>query len=185
MKKLKLEVGKKFGDWTIISEHTIVENNLTQWGCQCKCGVVSLVPLNNLMNGSSTKCKNCAALEIGKKKRKGAGDISGNMWSQFLASCTRKGIEVNIRVEQAWDLFEDQHGKCAISGVDIVLTGYPYDREKTTAELITNDDSNGYNFNNSIWVHKDISCMMKKISYDKFMYYIDKIAHKQNYEFTE
>lgn len=168
-KTLKLEIGTKFGNWEIISEETIRKNNLTHWKCQCQCGFAELVPLNNLMNGSSTQCRNCAAKKSGLKRRKGCGDISGEMWSQIKSNAIKRKLNFDLRIEEAWDRFEYQESKCALSGDPIILTGYPYVKENTTAVLTLIDNNGGFTKENIIWIHKDVAEMKSSMSLDRFL----------------
>ena len=163
-KKLNLEIGKRFGKWEIISDETIVKNNITHWKCLCDCGTEQYVPLNNLMNGSSTQCRKCATKEGGKKRRKGYELISGDYWSQIKSSAKRKNITFEVRIEQAWEKFREQEGKCSLTGEAIVLTGYPYDKEKTTARLSLVEPEIGYVHYNIIWIHRDIEKLKGNLS---------------------
>ena len=163
-KKLILEFGKKFGKWKIISNETIRKNNLTHWLCECECGKEEYVPLNNLMNSSSTQCFDCASKTAGKKRRKGVGLISGDFWSQYKAKVKRKDLPFDIRIEEEWAKFEVQEGLCALTKRKLVLTGYPYDKEKTTAALSLVEPKVGYVSNNIVWLHKEIDKIKGKLS---------------------
>lgn len=163
-KKLILEIGKKFGKWTVISKETIRKNNLTHWLCRCDCGKEEYIALNNLMNGSTTQCLNCAKKVAGEKRRKGIGLISGDFWSQFKAKVTRKNLPFDIRIEEAWAKFEEQEGRCALTNRKIVLTGYPYVKEKTTAALSLLEPKLGYVSVNIVWLHKEIDKMKGNLS---------------------
>ena len=175
-KKLKLEIGTKFGKWKIVSEETIKTNNLTHWKCECECGYETYVPLNNLMNGSSSQCHSCAKIDGGKKRRTGCGQISGVMWSQVKSNARRRGHEFDLRIEEAWDRFLYQEGKCELTNQEIVLTGYPYDKKKTTAVLTLINEDEGYKINNIIWIHKRIAKMKSKMSLDEFLELTYKIS---------
>jgi hypothetical protein len=107
------------------------------------------------MNGSSTQCKKCSEIQNGKKRRTGCGLISGNMWSQIKSNAKRKNIPFELRIEEAWNKFISQQGKCLFTNVDIKLYGYEKDK-KPTAKLILNDPQLGYIPNNIAWIHKDI-----------------------------
>lgn len=163
-KKLILEKGKRFGKWTIISDVTKKENNLTHWLCQCDCGTMQYIPLNNLMNNSSTQCQKCSNKRSGKKRRKGYELISGNYWSQIRSRAKRKNIPFEIRIEEAWEKFVEQKGKCALTGEEIVLTGYPYDKVATTAKLALIEPDLGFKNVNIIWIHKDIEQIKGNLS---------------------
>lgn len=157
-KKLKLEVGKVFGSWVVLTDDTMVKNNVTHWHCICmKCKRQQYVPLNNLMNGSSTQCKRCAAKEGGVKRRKGYEDISGNQWSQLKSQAKRKGIPFNIRIEEAWEIYINQYEQCAYTGKKIGFSGYPYNSEKNTAVLTRIDADVPYVQYNCQWIHKDVA----------------------------
>lgn len=175
-KKLNLEIGTKFGKWEIISKETVKLNNLTHWLCLCECGFQTYIPLNNLMNGSSTQCFTCAKIEAGRKRRTGHGLISGEMWSQIKSNAKKRGYKFDLRIEEAWNRFEYQEGKCALTGEEIVLTGYPFDRKKTTAVLCLINEDKGYKINNIIWIHKKIGKMKSKMSLDVFLELVYKIS---------
>jgi hypothetical protein len=40
MKKLKCELGEKFGEWTIIDSNSFVKSGHTYIKAQCKCGLI-------------------------------------------------------------------------------------------------------------------------------------------------
>lgn len=155
-KKLVLEIGKKFGQWTIISDKTVTKNNLTHWYCKCQCGKEQYVPLNNLMNGSSTQCKICSIKKGGLKRRKGFGDISGDYWAQIKSQAKRKNINFEIRIEEAWELFLLQKECCALSGNKIILSGY-VSKLKNTAILDRIEPKLGFIKYNCQWIHKNVA----------------------------
>lgn len=168
-KGLKLKIGTKFGKWTIISETIERKNNLTLWECQCKCGKVSKVPLNNLMNGSSRQCSSCSKKQTGQMKRNGYKEISGQMWSEIKLKANNKKDIFEINIVDAWDLFVKQNKKCAISNMDIILTGYPYDKNRTSATLITINPNLGYVKENIQWVHKNVAKMKGKLTLNELI----------------
>lgn len=149
--KLNLKIGTEFGKWLIISDNTKRINNLTHWECRCVCGTEEFVPLNNLMNGSSTQCKNCGRKDSGLKKRKGIGDLSGDHWARIKSRIKKKYPSFSTRIEVAWNKFIQQDKTCFLSNRYIQLSGYPYDPEKTTAEYVILDG------NFEAWVHKDVA----------------------------
>jgi hypothetical protein len=171
-KKLIPSIGKKFGKWTVISESTIYLGGNTKWMCECDCGNKSSVAMNNLMNGNSTQCQRCSAKERGLKKRKGLGKISGEMWNQITRSKS-----VDITIQEAWDIFVSQNSKCAVSGREIEIYGYPYDKEKTTAILCRKNIDDYY------WLHKDVSNLKPfAIAHDDWFRLIIEVA---NYQINE
>jgi len=177
MKKLNLGIGTRFGRWTIISNETKTMNNVTNWLCECDCGQQHYVPLNNLMNGSSTQCQICSAKKSGKKRRKGHELISGDYWSQIRSNARRKKINFDVRIEEAWEKFVKQEGNCALSGQVIILTGYPYDKELTTAKLSLIEPKLGYIESNIIWIHRDIEKLKGNLSMYAFVRICKQIAN--------
>lgn len=173
--KLNLEIGTKFGKWEITSERTETISNVTNWICKCECGHEQFVPLNNLMNGSSTQCNVCGHKESGLKRRKGFELISGDMWSQIKRKAEKKNIPFDLRIEEAWELYITQNNKCCISSLDIGLFGYPYDKEKTTATLVLINPDGVCDKNNVMWVHKDLAKMKGNLHLNEFKFLVSKI----------
>lgn len=73
MRKLDINIGDKFGDWTVISTDIPSRNKSRYIECQCKCGAINEINASALRNGRSNSCKSCACrkrtakLEIGAK----------------------------------------------------------------------------------------------------------------------
>ena len=67
MKKLKCELGEKFGGWTIVDNNSFVKSGHTYIKAQCKCGLIEDKCLSDLSNGRSKSCKKCAAQSRGTK----------------------------------------------------------------------------------------------------------------------
>lgn len=57
-------VGKKFNDWEVI-DWAIGPKKEVEWICRCKCGNIKQQKVDNIKNGRSKMCKECA-----NKKRK-------------------------------------------------------------------------------------------------------------------
>lgn len=158
-KTLKLAIGTEFGSWLVISDKTKRINNLTNWKCRCVCGTEEYIPLNNLMNESSTKCQKCANKISGQKRRKGVGELSGDQWAQIKNKIKKKHPSFKVRLEEAWEQFLRQNERCFLSNRKIELTGYPYNKKSTTAEYVLNDDGvEGF------WVHKNVAKLLRHMS---------------------
>lgn len=162
-KKLNIKVGTEFGKWLVISPNTKRINNLTHWLCRCVCCTEEYIPLNNLMNGSSTQCKSCGSKVSGLKRRKGVGDLSGDQWSRIKSRIKKKYPYFSTRIEVAWSKFIEQNKCCYISNRPIQLSGYPYDIEKTTAEYVILDGGI------EVWVHKDVAKILTVLSMDELI----------------
>jgi hypothetical protein len=142
-----------------------------RWLCQCDCGAFKEFPYAYLMRQSSdtTSCGCTARLKHSASPYwKGCGKISATFWT-FV----RKGAEVRnkpfeISLEQAWQLYESQDGRCLLSGVPLCF-GSHYMKEEITASLDEVDPSKGYVAGNLQWVHKTVNLMKWKHSQERFV----------------
>lgn len=95
---------------------------------------------------------------------KGYKDLSGRYWSSIKYNAAKRGISFceNFTIKDAWELFEKQNKKCALSKRDIYL--YPAKKDLNTASLDRIDSSVGYCKNNVQWLHKDINYLKGTMS---------------------
>lgn len=95
---------------------------------------------------------------------KGYKDLSGRYWSALKYNAKKRGIPFckDFTIKDAWDIFEKQNKKCALSKVDIHL--YPAKKDLNTASLDRIDSSIGYCINNVQWLHKDINTLKNTMS---------------------
>jgi hypothetical protein len=132
--------------------------------------------------------RSCGCLREKKARNhpawKGYEDISGQQWNDIKSSSKRYGrvIPFEITIEQVWELFQKQKGKCALSGVEIHFpeksTRYGGD---CTASLDRIDSSKGYTIDNVQWVHKIVNLMKMNLPQDEFIKWCKLIAAFQLY----
>ena len=87
---MKIKVGDKFGDWTVIAN----SNKKYYYTCKCKCGKIQDVYKSSLVSGKSKGCMACAKDKIRKSKRdKFDKDVIGNKFGKLtpLKSLSDKG----------------------------------------------------------------------------------------------
>lgn len=157
--------GQTFGNYTIIDENIIIENE-AKVTCQCKCGNIRKVSCYTLIKGTSTQCLVCGN-SLKKEKNpawKGYGDVSGKVISKLKRDAEFRKITFNITIEDLDSKLKMQEYKCALTGL-ILSTDY----KNVTASVDRIDSTKGYVIDNIQWVHKDIN-MMKK-DYDE-LYFI-------------
>ena len=112
---------------------------------------------------------------------KGSGDLSGDHWRRIQQGALSRNLELNITIDDAWNVYLQQNGKCAISGVDIMLRGQEIGisskqvHEKTTASLDRIDSSKGYTIDNIQWIHKDLNQMKSDRPMETFLYWVKTI----------
>ena len=129
-----------------------------RWWCRCKCGREGSIEERFL----DYPCYSCSAMDSGLKKYPDGKYISG---IQFLH--IRKGSErrrdrlgdFKITQEFVDNLFEEQGGLCAISGVPLICSARLPTRKRSRATMSLDriDSSKGYIEGNVQWVHKFIN----------------------------
>ncbi len=174
--------GKKIGyltprDFVFIEKHHKKCTRRTRyWNCDCDCGKSALVREFDLI---LNKRKSCGCLHEfrskGHLKFGGYGDINGTVWHNIRRSALRRDIEFKISIEYAWNLFEFQERKCALSGMELSFMERK-DCRDNTASLDRIDSSKGYIEGNLQWIHKDINRMKNKYSNDYFVKICDMIS---------
>ena len=80
----------------------------------------------------------------------------------------KKIYKLTVTMEQAWELFEKQNRKCALSGLPL---NFPKDRNPHggTASLDRIDSNGNYTLDNVQWVHKDINRLKNSFDQDYFI----------------
>lgn len=114
---------------------------------------------------------------------KGCGGFSYTAYRDILSHAKERGLEVNVTVEDIWKQFLAQGGKCALSGVDLVLEHNKHrttdSRNKsTTASLDRIDSKRGYEIDNIQFVHKDLNSMKWSLEQDYFIELCTIIAQR-------
>jgi hypothetical protein len=162
----QIEIGSRFGKWTVIAQAE--SDKGVRWLCRCECGSESKLR-GNYLRYRSNGCRSCASKRrtIAKgaesKLWSGCGKISGHYWSTIVRSARKRGFEMGITVEDAWDLVLKQKHRCAFTGLGL-LFGI-----NQTASLDRIDSAKGYVSGNVQWVHKTINLMKNYLSDDEFI----------------
>jgi hypothetical protein len=112
---------------------------------------------------------------------KGFKDIPGEYWSKIKKAAKRRKKEFTITIQYAWDLFEKQNKKCALTGLDLYLGAYHRTklRPENTASIDRIDSRIGYVRGNIQWVHKDINWMKQHFTQEQFINYC-RLVIKRN-----
>ena len=172
--------------WTILGEIT---DKRTWYRVKCLCGYEGRRRKDHVESGRSKYCKKCSAKNtiaehphsrFGPREHSGVGDLGRTFWCHIQAGARRRGIEFDISIEYAWELFQSQGCRCSLSGELISLStevrGNNPDYGKFTASLDRKDSSVGYVEGNVHWVHKDINRMKGNHSDNEFTDWCRKVS---------
>jgi hypothetical protein len=163
--------GLKFGRWLVIKRHIHTGKN-TKWFCICDCGKKKLVAATSLVHNLSKSC-GCLKRDIYSN---GYKNISGIIWKRLLKSCEDRGIEIKISIKDAWDKFVEQNGKCALTGIELIMLTDASKAAQTTASLDRIDSSKGYTKDNIQWVHKRVNFMKSNMTSNELIFWANKIS---------
>jgi hypothetical protein len=180
--KIKSTIGNKYNRWTVLNYIGDTETSNGILNCKCECGTEQNVRYYDLISGQTKGCNSCSRIErsknCGKYERKigkenwkfnGHEKISGHYWSVVKNRAKKRGNELSISIEYAYEILKKQNFKCAISGIDIYLP--QIDNKKWTATLDRIDSAKGYIEGNVQWLHKDINTMKWAFSQEQFLNY--------------
>lgn len=96
---------------------------------------------------------------------KGHGDISLTQFKNIQHNDKIRGIGFNLTIEELWDIYRSQDGKCALSGIEIGFVS----SKRGNASLDRKDASKPYVLGNVWWVHTDVNYAKQSLSTDDFI----------------
>ena len=192
-----VKIDQKIAEWTVIDNNPIKLKTGLYINCRCKCGKEKLVGKSRLLNGKTTICSSCSPKEykqnLHKGSHKGVGLITKTLFGHYKTNATKirrnREIEFTVTIEYLWELFLKQEGKCALTGIDLILyVSEVAQKDKKyysymTASLDRIDSSYGYIPGNVQWVHKWINIMKNTLDNDQFLYLCNKVTNNnENFE---
>jgi hypothetical protein len=119
------------------------------------------------------------------------GTINGTLFTYLRRKARERGLEFNVTKEYLWNLYQLQNGKCALSGVPIVIsnkligtnkTGKRIDRVIHTASLDRIDNTLPYVEGNLQWVHKRVNGMRRQYSVQEYVEWCTLVANFCKYK---
>ena len=155
--------GQKFGCIEVI-EFVRSGHRGNIWLCRCiKCGETKETRsgvLHHYKLGYWTSC-GCDHYRKGKEARhyKGYKNLSGTLWSSIMSNAKARNLEFEITKEYAYDIFEKQNEKCALSGEQLTLSDVYKEKTSANASLDRIDSSRGYVKGNVQWITKKLNSM--------------------------
>lgn len=153
--------GQTFGDLTVIK---YVRGG---WSCRCSCGQTKIYGTRRLTHDGVVSC-GCRHKIHGSQHHlwKGHGDISMSLYGRYFHHAVDRGIMFNVSIEYLWNLYQQQDGKCALTGEPIT-----FDTQNTTASLDRIDSSGDYTNDNVQWVHKVVNQIKWDLSPEDLTYW--------------
>ena len=165
---------QRFGKLLVICDTNKRKSNRPIWKCVCDCGNEVEILGKYLLNGDTKSC-GCLIKE-GSHNRDAVGEITKSYWTPIERQAQRRGIPFEISRQEAWNLFEKQNHKCAITGVELKFSSnIRDDRGTQTTSLDRIDNSKGYVIDNIQWVHKKINIMKNVMSMSELLEWCELI----------
>jgi hypothetical protein len=171
-----ISVGMKFGKLTILDifKGEVSGSKCSACKCACDCGNEIVVKISDILRGNNVSC-GCRQIGPESPLWKGCGDISGSTFDQIKGSALSrrdgKKREFSVTIQELWNLFVEQNGKCALSGVSIYFAKNSREKQQGlyTASLDRADSSRGYTIDNVQWVHKDVNNIKTDMDQGRFV----------------
>ena len=139
---------------------------------RCECGNEKEYLRQNIITGHTKSC-GCLKKRLGSANPTftGSGELGGGHWAQIKRHAIGRDLAFEITPDDAWTVFQNQDGQCALSGLPIYLNlGRNQTTKSTikTASLDRIDSTKGYVSGNIQWVHKDINKMKMDLTTERF-----------------
>lgn len=168
-------IGQRFGKLVVIEKQgrEKSDNGEAKWICKCDCGNTYVTGSNRLRRGAT---KSCGCFKIEKLTPNRYQDLSHAYWSRIVRGAQIRGLSLEIIPKDAWDKFVEQGKKCALSGVELVLSN-PYSGKNQTASFDRIDSSKGYEKSNIQWIHKDLNNMKNNFTDAEFILWCEKVSN--------
>lgn len=154
-----VSIGQIFDKLTVIG----YDNNDRRKKCLCKCICGNTVSIRPECLASN-KQNNCGCI-----LRYGiyVGKIAATIFSNIKSNARARDLPFEIDIRYLSKLYEDQGGKCALTGLPIEFGKKVAD--KRTASIDRIDPNYGYILGNLQWVHKDINTIKWNLSQENFI----------------
>lgn len=172
---------KRFGKLVVLRSDSRTKNNQLRWLCQCDCGKQKIVRGDSLRKGMTKSCGCIYALKGNQSHHwKGCGNISKYVFTRIKWDAKQRKIDFDLTQEYLWELYQQQSGKCALTGDELIF-GETCRDSKRTASLDRIDSSKGYVIGNVQWVHKDVNFAKQSMNQEQFITLCRKVSNIYKY----
>ena len=166
--------GMQFGNLLVLEQIKISNSRHRYWRCLCKCETEIICTTSELNANRKVSC-GCTARRYNKLYK----EIWSSLWSRIIWGAQDRKLEFTITIQEAWEHYEKQNRKCALSGLSIYF-GDSFTKDETTASLDRIDSSKGYIPGNIQWVHKHINLMKSNYNQEYFIELCKAVAKAQS-----
>lgn len=179
-------IGQSFGLLDVVNRVESHDGQGAWFNCYCNgCNKYKEIRGRSLKNKDAQSCGcNNKKSKTGENNKlyKGYKKITGEYYNNLRKSAKERGHEFKISLEELWELWENQCGFCALSGVRIFLPRGSKDKsDKTNTASVDRIDSNkGYTKDNCQWVHKRINWMKNNMQDNEFQMWCIKVGDHIN-----
>lgn len=174
-------IGKRFGILTgknIVGQDDYSHNMIE---CVCDCGNTIVIVCHSLTSGNTKSC-GCESRKRGPEHGlyRGYKGLRMSHWTRINNTAKERGYSFEIDIEYAWDLYEKQGKKCAITGTPIFFSITRKTSNNTTASLDRIDNTKGYIEGNVQWVHKKINQIKMDLTVEDFFELCKNVVNYNN-----
>lgn len=173
-KNQKIALNQKINEFTVIGSClTKGQRGQSYVPVRCSCGYEYEINKHTLLHGRTKKCQYC-------KGFKGVGDLGMSFFNSIRDGAIKRDYEFLLSIEYVWKLFEKQNKKCALTDLDLELSGKQWQqkRNQQTASLDRIDNKKGYIEGNVQWVHKLVNKFKSDMKQEDLIYFSNLISKK-------
>lgn len=164
--------GNKYGKLTVLKR---VENdrfNKAKWECECECGNIICVNAASLIRDLTTSC-GCEKIRHARMKHHHT--VPSSFFHRIYKCAINRGIAFSLTINDIYNLYIKQNGKCAISGVDISFASSDDKSKSGTVSVDRIYSSLGYEPNNIQLVHKRINIIKGTMNTNELLEWVKTI----------
>ncbi len=106
------------------------------------------------------------------ENRTGYKNITGSVWSEI----TNTPKEFSISIQRCWEIFVEQGGRCALTGIPLSLPTKHKELRRRRASLDRIDSKFGYIEGNVQWVLPVVNFMKQELPQEEFIHLCRQVA---------
>lgn len=160
---------------------------------KCDCGKIERRRLDQVISKRTTVCKVCSSKRTSSKYSppfvyKGIGGFSKTHYNSLKRNARIRNFVWDVSMTDLWNLWIKQNGKCALTGVDLVLEAALLNQRVNwsivTASLDRINSKIGYVIDNIQWVHKIVNKLKNSFSESEFLHWCSLVVNHANHELS-